>query len=120
MTNTNTLHDSWLRVTGGVNHAEDFFDLVCGYSTSERHYHTLEHVRDMAAGLLEFESEYPARHNYADLHRAAWWHDSIYDSSRKDNEEQSAELAAGTLARWGANEEWIEPVRNLILATKLH
>ena len=50
---------------------------------------------------------------------AAWFHDAIYDSRAKDNEERSADLAAEMLAEMSVADV-IAEVRRLILLTKTH
>lgn len=116
----NILEDSWHRVTDGRARKSEFYDLVCRYSDTRRCYHTLEHIRDMLQGLY-------ATDQYSDptLHRAIWWHDAIYDSTRSDNEEQSADLAVRTLMAWhpGTTDKAapaIVRVGELILMTKRH
>lgn len=111
----NLLQDSWRRATGGARRKEAFLDLVCRYSDTGRYYHTLEHIRDMLQSLHATE--------FADsptLHRALWWHDAVYDSTRSDNEERSAELAVQTLAGWKIAPAEIARVESLILLTKRH
>jgi predicted metal-dependent HD superfamily phosphohydrolase len=110
------LEDSWRRVTGGRARLREWMDLVCRYSGIERHYHTLEHIRDMLQGL-------PAAIVHAGnpaLHRAIWWHDAVYDSTRSDNEERSAELAVETMTRWNLSPDEIARTGALILITKRH
>jgi predicted metal-dependent HD superfamily phosphohydrolase len=94
---------------------DEFTDLVCRYSDNTRRYHNLEHIRDILQGLLTTpENESSA------LHRAIWWHDAVYDSMRRDNEERSAALAQQTLSAWGVSDPEIERVRVLIELTKHH
>jgi predicted metal-dependent HD superfamily phosphohydrolase len=111
----NIIDDSWRRVTGGRARREEFFDLVCRYSDTARHYHNFEHIRDMLRNLYQTD----VREDRA-LHRAIWWHDAIYDSTRSDNEERSAELAAQTLTVWNEPSGEIDRVVALILITKRH
>ena len=111
----NILHDSWLRVTGRYARKAAFIDLICRYSDTQRHYHNLEHIRAMLQDLhATVYSQNPT------LHRAIWWHDAIYDSTRHDNEERSAELAAQTLTEWKVSPTEIARVEGLILITKRH
>jgi len=111
----NILHDSWMRVAGRYARKDAFIDLVCRYSDTQRHYHNLEHIRAMLQDLHTTDlSANPT------LHRAIWWHDSIYDSTRSDNEERSAELAAQTLTTWKVSPTEIARVAGLILITKRH
>lgn len=49
---------------------------------------------------------------------AIYGHDIIYDSERKDNEEQSAQITCSLLQRHGWNLNRANVVRDLILATK--
>ncbi|MCW3054538.1 MAG: hypothetical protein JWN14_3708 [Chthonomonadales bacterium] len=111
----NILQDSWLRVTGRYARKDAFIDLICRYSDTQRHYHNLEHIRAMLQDLHTTDG-------YANptLHRAIWWHDAIYDSTRPDNEERSAELAAQTLNAWNVSPKEIAHVAALILITKRH
>ncbi len=111
----NILHDSWLYVTGGRARKNEFIDLVCRYSDTQRHYHNLEHIRAMLQGLHA-----TALYAIPALHRAIWWHDAIYDSTRSDNEERSAELASQTLASWHESPGEIAHVIRLILTTQRH
>lgn len=85
------------------------------YSEAHRNYHTLEHI---ATCLSLFES---VRDEFADPESALlaiWFHDAIYDPTRRDNEEASADLAARTLRTKRVPEQTIEQVRRLILATR--
>jgi predicted metal-dependent HD superfamily phosphohydrolase len=70
-------------------------DLVRAYAAPERHYHNLTHIEAM----LELMRTH--KHALSDpqtVEAAIWFHDAIYDTRRHDNEEKSAELAAGRLA----------------------
>ena len=49
---------------------------------------------------------------------AIWFHDLVYDTHAKDNEEQSAQVAKQVLGQVGMNEVFTSSVVNLILATK--
>src|SRR5579871_3087601 len=111
----NILHESWKRMTHDQDQQDDFIDLVCRYSDSTRYYHTLEHIRELIQGALVSDYKEDAA-----LHRAIWWHDAIYDTTRHDNEERSADQAALRLAAWGEPEAEIERVRTLILITRTH
>jgi pantetheine-phosphate adenylyltransferase len=85
------------------------------YREAHRHYHTLEHIANC---LTHFES---VRDQFADPEAALlaiWFHDAIYDPTRRDNEEASAELAASELRARHLPDATIEKVRRLILATR--
>ncbi|MFY0628814.1 MAG: hypothetical protein JXR05_00455 [Flavobacteriaceae bacterium] len=51
---------------------------------------------------------------------AIWFHDIVYKSSKKDNEEKSAKLAQSILQKFSIEEERINKVYELILSTKAH
>jgi len=64
------------------------------YQATDRHYHGIRHIEALLALLEEH------RTTFADpeaVEAAIWFHDAIYDSSRKDNEALSAALAADKL-----------------------
>ena len=68
--------------------------------------------------LREFD---PARHltnNLCAVEAAIWFHDAVYDSRTKDNEEKSAELWRDVAAGAGIEARVVEKVAKLILATK--
>ena len=88
------------------------------HDVSGRAYHRFAHVEDCLAkldgiaGLSERERRL--------LRWALLWHDSIYDPTRGDNEERSAERAVEELIRVGAAPEDALKVSRLILLTKGH
>ncbi len=84
----------WIRLWCALGLSGDahtwFRRLVEHYRESHRHYHTFEHIEH---GLTELDR---IRHlaKAPDLLELAWWfHDAIYDPSRHDNEQRSAELS---------------------------
>lgn len=91
--------------------------LLDAYNAPGRHYHTAAHIAamlrqsDACAHLLQ---DKPA----TDL--AILYHDIVYDASRKDNEEASADRAAAELKQLGISDERIARVTELIHATKHH
>jgi len=101
-----------------------FLDLVRAYSTVGRFYHTLEHIQLVLKVIEEIRRQSTPQTllviNLPAIQLAAWFHDVIYDSKSKDNEEKSAEYAAATLTRLGIPINTVECVKNLILHTKNH
>lgn len=65
--------------------------LVAAYAAPGRHYHNLAHIEDCLAALARID-KLSARERDI-LSEAIWWHDIVYDATRSDNEERSAELA---------------------------
>jgi predicted metal-dependent HD superfamily phosphohydrolase len=70
-------------------------ELVHAYAAPERHYHNLTHIEAMLGLKSSYED---ALSDPQSVEAAIWFHDAIYDTRRHDNEEKSAELAAGRLA----------------------
>lgn len=64
--------------------------LIARYSEPHRRYHTLEHLEECFAAFDQIAdlAEHPA-----DVELALWFHDAIYDTRRRDNEQRSADWA---------------------------
>ena len=71
-------------------------DLVAAYSAPYRHYHNVRHIED-CLGLLAGRDDLSTADREI-LTQAIWWHDVVYDPTRSDNEELSAQLAERHLA----------------------
>ena len=82
------------------------------WSGMSRHYHTLTHL-DACLHELDEARELAMRGGEVEL--ALWFHDAVYRSWRRDNEQQSAELA-GRILR-AASIESVERIRQMVLAT---
>ena len=93
-----------------------FDDLRASYTGPERHYHTLDHIHAMLniVRTLAGNDETPA------LTLAVWFHDVIYDTRAKDNEEKSAAEARRVLQPLGVPEMIVRETERLILLTKTH
>lgn len=90
-------------------------DLRRRYNEAHRVYHNQAHLEALFSLLEEYEiPERPA------VELAVWFHDAVYDPTRTDNEERSAELARTRLDQLGLQEALRQRVRELILATKTH
>ncbi|MBR0810708.1 phosphohydrolase [Bradyrhizobium diazoefficiens] len=66
-------------------------ELAAAYAAPGRHYHNLSHIEDCLAALARVEGLSAVERET--LSEAIWWHDVVYDPTRSDNEERSAELA---------------------------
>jgi predicted metal-dependent HD superfamily phosphohydrolase len=77
-----------------------------------RHYHTLTHLE---ACLRELDGVRGLAARAAEVELALWFHDAVYRSWRKDNEQQSAILASDCLRTVPA--DCGERIRQMILAT---
>ena len=66
-------------------------ELIAAYTAQGRHYHNLAHIEDCLAALARIDDLSDAEREI--LIEAIWWHDVVYDATRADNEELSAQLA---------------------------
>lgn len=87
------------------------------YTLRSRYYHNLSHLYNMLKQLKDFETEIE---DLDSLKFAIWYHDIIYKSTIKDNEEKSALFAKKRLKSIDFDEKRIEIVQNLIISTKTH
>ena len=87
------------------------------YREQGRHYHNLLHLDHIARQL------FPARYQIKDLQTLVFsiaYHDIVYDVSRKDNEEKSADIAVEILTDLDVPARQVELCREQILATAGH
>jgi predicted metal-dependent HD superfamily phosphohydrolase len=91
-------------------------ELVSAYRAPDRHYHDLRHIEallglaDACAGMIADREA---------LEAAIWFHDAIYDTRCRDNEERSAALAVARLAGT-TDEDRIARIAAMIRATAGH
>jgi predicted metal-dependent HD superfamily phosphohydrolase len=94
-------------------------ELVGRYDHATRHYHDLRHLREVLDRI-----ELLARQHGDDvtdaLLFAAWFHDSVYDMRRTDNEEESARFAEDGLASHGVAAAVVAEVARLVRITATH
>ena len=94
------LKSEWLKLTKNYCDgplAESLWkDIELHYTAKNRHYHNLSHIYTMLKQLDQIPTK------IEDLDRlrfAIWYHDIIYKSTKKDNEEKSALFALKRLKR---------------------
>ena len=92
-----------------------FWELIEGYSESQRAYHTFDHVYGCLATFDEVR-DLADRPN--EVEAALWLHDVVYDPRAGDNEEQSAQWAACRLLGVGVPEPTVRIVCDLVLVTR--
>jgi predicted metal-dependent HD superfamily phosphohydrolase len=88
-------------------------DLIAAYAAPHRHYHNLAHIEDCLDKLARVVDLSATEREI--LTEAIWWHDVIYDPTRSDNEELSAQLAERHVAPHLCDE-----VGRLIRLTRTH
>ncbi len=96
-----------------------FTQIVEAYSTPNRYYHNLEHIHHVLEVIQTLQSQTENLETKT-VQLAAWFHDIIYDTKAKDNEERSAQYAVEFLLSLSIPSEVFKNVKNLILATKNH
>ena len=97
---------------------EDVFQVLQEqYSEKSRFYHNFSHVKTLLELFESFSNK--IQHPKA-IKFAIWFHDAIYDTRKSGNEAESARLASEMLRKLNVNDETIELVKDLILATKDH
>jgi predicted metal-dependent HD superfamily phosphohydrolase len=97
---------------GVAAYERDYRRVRRSWSGMGRHYHTLTHLD---ACLRELDAARPLATRVGEVELALWFHDAIYRSWRRDNEQQSAALA-GRMLR-AASIETVERIRQMVLAT---
>ena len=92
-----------------------FEDIEAAYRGPLRHYHNVHHIAEC---LREFERVRASSRNPDAVAAALLFHDVVYDPTRPDNEERSADVAAEYLRNVGRPGPFVDEVRALILATR--
>ncbi|MEM9548565.1 MAG: hypothetical protein AAGA77_21445 [Bacteroidota bacterium] len=92
-------------------------EIITNYTKSNRHYHNLEHLEDLINQLTQVKVKID---NWQVLLFTLFYHDIIYKSTKKDNEEKSARLASNRMRQINAKESDIQLCYNQIIATKSH
>lgn len=89
------------------------------HSDEGRFYHTLGHLENIFYHLLPVKDKI---NNWESVIFSIFYHDFIYDVSKDDNEEMSAQYASAAIAKIHVPNEIIIQVSNIIiiLATKKH
>lgn len=90
-------------------------EVIARYEEPHRRYHTRRHLDECFERLDEL-GHLPCRLREVEV--AIWFHDSIYEPQREDNELRSAELAREAIVGAGVSEEVAQRVRNLVLCTR--
>jgi predicted metal-dependent HD superfamily phosphohydrolase len=94
-----------------------FNEIERKYTTSRRHYHNLQHIQ----ALLDFCENYSGQLKDADVVAfSVFYHDTIYNVLRKDNEPRSAQLAVKRLQALSVPPEKTTQVKIYIEATQTH
>lgn len=89
--------------------------LIGNWCQPQRHYHSLQHLREC---LSHFEAVRDHVERPGEVAVALWFHDSVYDVRRKDNEARSAEWARTSVLQAGLSPVVADRIAALVLATR--
>ncbi len=106
-----------LRTVGVMAESNVFETIATAYDSPHRHYHNRQHI-DSCLLLLEQHADHALRP--AEIAVAIWFHDIVYDSRRRDNEERSATAAENFLNQHHAPADAVKRITSMIRATQDH
>lgn len=105
----------WQQLGAAVPPPGSYEQLIAAWQQPQRHYHTLEHLREC---LALFDEVRTLARQPADVELALWYHDAVYEPGDEHNELRSAYLAEKALAAAGCRREDSGLIRQMILATR--
>ena len=109
--------DAWAELAGdSPTSRTEWAALVAAWSEPHRRYHDLAHLAAVLGLVGELAT---AAADPAAVRLAAWYHDAVYDPTRPDNEQVSAQRARAGL-RGLVPGERIDAVERLVLLTAGH
>jgi predicted metal-dependent HD superfamily phosphohydrolase len=116
------LRNEWKVLCGHYDTSEEvsnnlFSIIERRYSEPHRAYHNLNHIKEMLELAYLFKGNIQ---DYNSVCFAIWFHDVVYDTKAKDNEEQSAALAMNLLQQLKVPKETLLKIQHMIMATKEH
>jgi predicted metal-dependent HD superfamily phosphohydrolase len=113
------LKSQWHDLTDSTNalSGELWNKIIASYTNANRYYHNLNHIGSMVDLAHEYSNEIL---NQKAFRFAIFYHDLIYDTSRNDNEERSAECASNDLQKLHLDKSTIGHAISLIRATQYH
>jgi predicted metal-dependent HD superfamily phosphohydrolase len=109
--------DLWRHLGAAGDAGPVYRQLAAAYAEPHRSYHNFRHIGEC---LEEFDAARALALQPPAVEAAIWFHDVVYDPSSAANEEESAALAGRSLTPAGVAPALIEPIRQLVLATKDH
>ena len=114
MTSLTRWRSVWQQL-GAADANEDLYhQLVACYSEPHRKYHTIQHLNEC---FMHLESVRSLCDHPAEVELALWFHDAIYDTTKKDNEQRSAEWARDSVLAAGVSSDPAERIYDLVMAT---
>ncbi len=95
----------------------DYNTLLSMWNESNRHWHNQNHLIDLISQINENKSNLSSQKNYEKLIITALFHDIIYDPSKTNNEEMSADFFINSCLDKNVD---ILDIKQMILDTKDH
>lgn len=111
----NQLANKFTNDTNLIN--ELWVEIFKHYSSKNRYYHNLNHIYNMFQHMYNIETEIEELDEFK---FSIWYHDIIYKSTRKDNEEQSALTASKRLKVLNIDKTSIQKIEQLIISSHKH
>ena len=91
--------------------------ILAMWNEAHRSYHTLDHLNDLIDQINE-DKQYYSQKEYEKLIISSLFHDIIYDPTKGDNEEKSAEFFMNCCEEKDSSD--ILEIKQIILDTKTH
>lgn len=105
----------WMRLGASQPPKDIHVELLKRYSERHRVYHTRSHLADC---LLLLQGNEGLCERPYEVALALWFHDAIYRTHRRDNEERSAEWLVKVTSATGIPPDAISRMRALVMATR--
>ena len=115
MSNLDQWRQTWAALGATSGNEVLLRDLIARYSEPHRKYHTMQHLEECFAKLQELRA---LARKPEEIELALWFHDAIYDTRRKDNEEKSARWARSSVLEAGVAASAGDRVYELVMATR--
>jgi len=109
-----------LLMTFGTNYdnahkiSHEIYDM---YQAPGRYYHNMDHISQCLSLVHKAYSTHLTSNNMRTIELALWFHDTVQDKDRHDNEELSAALLTRYADDYGINPLVVEVARAAIIAT---
>src|SRR6266852_2436873 len=92
-----------------------FEELIARYREPHRRYHTVQHLEEC---LAQLDGAHTSAEHASEAELALGFHDAIYDTTRQDNEERSADWARDSSLAAGVSGAAAQRVRELVMSTR--
>ncbi len=112
---------AWMRLLAPYSEGGDVAGagsrVIEAYEQPHRHYHDLRHLTEVLAHIDELA---PGAEDADRVRLGAWFHDVVYDPTRRDNEDASAAVALQVLSGIGLPTTSCAGVARLVRLTATH